>query len=212
MYNEQNYQNQINYQQPFQQTYNNAFKTFADYEIEKNMRQTIQQDMLREYDFIIQESYILLNEIYKYQGNSLIRDSNNVYFTYKGRDFINKIDNLAEIETELSTVMPRPVQIIRIRDTKTIVNDRRVNSHNIYLPLFLINSKVEPVLIFDIYDNVKNSGYAFNLFTYTSYLNQRFETLQQYNKNELEKQYNTFLQNVPLSEKEQYLKLTHEPK
>lgn len=197
----------INYQQPIQQSYNNAFKTFVDYEIEKSMRHTIEHDMLREYDFIIQESYLVLKEVYKYQGNFITRDSNNIYLTYNNTNFINQIDKVEEIETELSTIMSRPVKIIK--DTKTIVNDRRVNPHKIYLPIYLINSKVEPVLIFDIYENIKDKNYSFNLFTYTHYLNQRFINLSNSNINELEKLNIYSLKGIDFLNKEHYLELVN---
>ena len=112
---------QINYQQPFQQFVNSAAKSFADYEIEKNIRQSIHRDMIQEYDYIIQESNLLISEIYKFQGNSLTRDSKNIYLCYNSKNFTNQIDTLKEIETELSTIMSRPVKIVI--DTKTIVDD-----------------------------------------------------------------------------------------
>lgn len=190
-----------------QQSYNNAFKTFADYEIEKNMRLTIEQDMLREYDYIIQESYVLLNEIYKLQGNSLTRDSKNIYLSYNNKNFRNQIDKTEEIETELSNIMSRPVKIIK--DTKTIVNDRRSNPHKIYLPLYLIHSKIEPILVFDIYENIKDKNYSFNIFTYTNYLTKRLESTLETNEYELEEFYNYSLFGVPLNNKINYLKLTN---
>ena len=119
MYPNQHFPNELNYQQPFQQTINNAFRKFSDHQIEVNIRQMIQQDMLREYDFIISECYVLLNSIYKFQGNSLTRDSNSVFLAFNGKNIANQIDNLEEVETELSTVTPRPVEIVK--DTKNIV-------------------------------------------------------------------------------------------
>ena len=85
---------QINYQQPFQQFVNSAAKSFADYEIEKNIRQSIHRDMIQEYDYIIQESNLLISEIYKFQGNSLTRDSKNIYLCYNSKNFTNQIDTL----------------------------------------------------------------------------------------------------------------------
>jgi len=209
-----NYQRQImpntpvNLYQPFQQVINNAFRKFSDQEIERNIRQTIEQDMLREYDFIIQECYILLNKIYEYQNNSLTRDSNNVYFTYNGKNLINKIENLEEIEVELSTVIPgRAVKIVK--DTKDIVTLRRNDPHKIYLPLFLINTRIEPTLVFDIYDNIKDNNYSFNLFTYTHYLLQRHSDHLTLNKKELKDVYEYSFNKVPLNGKDYSVELTN---
>lgn len=198
---------QINYQQPFQQFVNNAVKSFADYEIEKNIRQSIHIDMLQEYDFIIYESNLLISEIYKFHGNFLTRDSRNIYLCYNAKNIINQIDTLEEIETELSTIISRPVEIVI--DTKTIVNDKRANPQKIYLPIYLIHSKIEPVIIFDIYDKTKDKGYYFNLFTYTHYLSQRFNLLN-INKEELETLHNYSLKGIEFTNKDYYLKLVDE--
>ncbi len=163
----------LDYQQPYQQTYNNIYKTIAEYELEKNMRQEIQQDKLREYDFIVQEANGLLFELHKYIGNSLTRDSSNIYLIYQGSSFKCTHKNSSEIEKELSSLLSREVEILE--DTKNIFDKKINNPNKIYLPLFFIKSKIEPILIFDIYNTVKNSEYFFNLFTYTSYLNNRFE-------------------------------------
>ncbi|MDD2790343.1 MAG: hypothetical protein PHU40_06685 [Sulfurimonas sp.] len=120
----------VDLQQPFQQVASNAFRKFSDQELERNIRQTIEWDMLREYDFIIQECYILVNKIYENQNNSLTRDLNKVYFTDNGNNPINKIDDLHDIETELSTVISRPVKIVK--DTKAIVVYKRNDPHKIY--------------------------------------------------------------------------------
>ena len=198
---------QINYQQPFQQFVNSAAKSFADYEIEKNIRQSIHRDMIQEYDYIIQESNLLISEIYKFQGNSLTRDSKNIYLCYNSKNFTNQIDTLKEIETELSTIMSRPVKIVI--DTKTIVYDKRANPQKIYLPIYLIHSKIEPVIIFDIYDNSKDKGYSFNLFTYTHYLSQRFIYPSNTNEEELEKLHNYYLKGIEFINKKHYLKLVN---
>lgn len=203
MYNNQYPLNQINYQKPFQQFVDNAVRSIADYEIEKNIRQSIHKDMLLEYDYIIQEANLLINEIYKFQGNSLTRDSKNIYLSYNSKIFINQIDKVEEIETELSTIMPRPVKIIN--NTKTIVNDKKANPHTIYLPKYLIHSKIEPALIFDIYDNTKDKGYSFNLFTYTHYLSQRF-IHSDVNTKELEELYHYSLNGIS-TDNNHYLRL-----
>lgn len=161
--------------------------------------------MLQEYDHIIYESNLLINEIYKFHGNFLTRDSKNIYLFYNSKNFINQIDKVEEIETELSRIMSRPVKIIN--NTKTIVNDKRANPHTIYLPIYLIHSKIEPVLIFDIYDNTKDKGYSFNLFTYTHYLSQRFIDLSNSNGEELKKLHNYSLGGIEFINKEHYLNL-----
>jgi len=66
----------INFQQPLQQFYNNTFNTYADYQIERNMRFTIEQDVRQEYDFIIREAHSLLNKLYQSPNNTLTKDSN----------------------------------------------------------------------------------------------------------------------------------------
>lgn len=197
----------VDLHQPFQQVINNAFRKFSDQEIERNIRQTIEQDMLREYDSIIQSCYILLNIIYNDPNNSLTRDSNNVYLTYNGKNLINKIESLEEIETELSTVMPRPVEIVK--DTKAIVTHRRNDPHKIYLPLFLINTRIEPALVFDIYDNIKDNSYSFNLFTYTHYLLQRHSDHLTVNEQKLKDIHEYSFNSVELSKKDYYLELTN---
>jgi hypothetical protein len=198
----------INLQQPMQESFNNIFRSLSEQEIENNIRQTIEQSMLREYDYIIQECYLLLNKIYAYQNNFLNRDTSNLYFTYNGKSFICKIDDLEEIETELSTVMPQPVQIVT--DTKNIVNYKKADPFKIYLPLFLINTRVEPTLVFDIYDNIKNSTYSFNLFTYTDYLLHRLNNQSlTINKQELEDIYEFSFKSVPLSKKDDCIELTN---
>ncbi len=198
---------QVDLHQPFQQVINNAFRKFSDQEIERNIRQTIEQDMLREYDSIIQSCHILLSIIYTNPNNSLTRDSSNVYLTYNGKNLINKIDNIEEIETELSTVMPRPVKIVI--DTKTIVTKRRNDPHKIYLPLFLINTRIEPALVFDIYDNIKDNSYSFNLFTYTHYLLQRHSDHLTVNEQELKDVYEYSFNEVPLNDKDYSIELTN---
>jgi hypothetical protein len=197
----------VDLHQPFQQAINNSFRKFSDQEIERNLRQNIEQDMLREYDFIIYECYILLNIIYSDPNNSFTRDSTNVYFTYNGTNLTNKIDILNEIETGLSTVMPRPVEIVL--DTKTIVMKRRSDPHKIYLPLFLINTRIEPALVFDIYDNIKNKDYSFNLFTYTHFLLERLSDHLSINEQELEYVYEYSFKYVPLNKKDYSIELTN---
>ena len=207
-FNNQQIPMQINFQQPFQQSYNNAFRRYSDYEIERNMRLIIEQDMLREYDFIIQEAYLLINEVYKFQGNSLTRDSNNIYLSYDNINYINQIDQLEEIETELSPLMSRQVKIIT--DTKTIVNLRRTDPHKIYIPLFLINSKIEPILLFDIYDDTKDNNYSYNLFTYTEYLKQRFQLISELDKNVLHKVYEDAFKPQDIKEENNYNRINNE--
>lgn len=207
-FNNQQIPMQINFQQPFQQSYNNAFRRYSDYEIERNMRLIIEQDMLREYDFIIQEAYLLINEVYKFQGNSLTRDSNNIYLSYDNINYINQIDQLEEIETELSPLMSRQVKIIK--DTKTIVNLRRTDPHKIYIPLFLINSKIEPILLFDIYDDTKDNNYSYNLFTYTEYLKQRFQLISELDKNVLHKVYEDAFKPQDIKEENNYNRINNE--
>lgn len=204
-YNNNPYLSQLNYNQPLQQTFNNAVNRFADYAIEKNIRQTIQQDLLREYDFIIQEAHWLLNMLYNNQYNSLSKDSSNLYLTFNGKDFINKLDSLSEIELELANVLSREVKIVK--DTKAIVELRRQDPQKIYLPLFLIRSKIEPILVFDIYDEKKDGGYYFNLFTYTDYLSLRLSKNNRADPLDFEKIKKYSFESVPLNQKDLYLEL-----
>jgi hypothetical protein len=199
--------NGFNFHQPLQQSFNNAIKSFSDYEIERNIRQTVQQDLLREYDFIISECYLLLNELHNNMYSSLTKDSQQIYLTLNGDSFSEKIDNCEKIQTELGKVLSRDVTIIK--DTKNIVHDKRANPHKIYLPLFLIASKIEPLLVFDIYSNIKDNNYSYNLFTYTTYLNQRFNVNQEF-KNKWKAFYDYTFNSVPLAEKEYYLKIKDE--
>jgi len=144
-----NQQIPINFQQPLQQFYNNTFNTYAGYQIERNMRFTIEQDVRQEYDFIIREAYSLLNKLYENLNNSLTKDSNNIYLTYNGKQFSNSIKDCGEIEAELFNVLLKEVKIVI--NTNTLVNSRREQPQKVYLPLFLIKSKIEPSLVFDIY-------------------------------------------------------------
>ena len=161
-------------QQPYQ---NNLYpKQQIDYEIEKRLRQEIQYDSLREYDEIVSEARVLLNSIIKNPNNSLKKDSKYIYLVYNNKVLTNPLENIDEIEKELSTTFSKEVKIVK--DTKDIVEKRRTNPQFLYLPMFLIPNKIEPILIFDIYDNVKDGGYYFNLFTYTPYLTKRFEEIQ----------------------------------
>src|SRR5574344_396722 len=161
-------------QQPYQ---NNLYpKQQIDYEIEKRLRQEIQYDSLREYDEIVSEAHGLLNSIIINPNNSLKKDANNIYLVYNYKVLTNPLENIDEIEKELSVTFSKEVKIVK--DTKDIVEKRRTNPQFLYLPMFLIPNKIEPILIFDIYDNVKDGGYYFNLFTYTPYLTKRFEEIQ----------------------------------
>ncbi|MCT7508607.1 type IV secretory system conjugative DNA transfer family protein [Aliarcobacter cryaerophilus] len=158
-------------QQPYQ---NNLYsKQQIDYEIEKRLRQAIQYDSLREYDEIVSEARGLLNSIIINPNNSLKKDANNIYLNCNNKVLINPLENIDEIEKELSTTFSKEVKIVK--DTKDIVEKRRDNPQIIYLPLFLIPNKIEPIWIFDVYDNVKNGDYHFNFFTYTPYLTKRFK-------------------------------------
>jgi len=195
----------INYQQPLQQFYNNTFNSFATYQIEQNMRQTIEQDMLREYDFILREAHWLLNEINSNQFNSFNKDSKNVYLTLNGNSLINPIEEPEPIERELAHVLSREVHIVI--DTKSLVSKRRENPQKIYLPLFLIPSKIEPTLVFDPYDQVKDSLLYFNLFTYNNLLLQRLSPTQKTNKNDIEKLYEYAFQKIPLNNKNNAIEL-----
>ncbi|QOY52634.1 helicase HerA domain-containing protein [Candidatus Sulfurimonas baltica] len=196
----------IDLQQPLQQSFNNTFRTLSDYAIEKNMRQTIKQDMLNEYDYIIQECHWLIDEISKNQSNSLTKDSNNIYFIHNGENFISKIEDMSNIEIELFHVLSREVKIYK--DTNNLVENKRDQPHKIHLPLHIIKSKIEPILVFDIYDEIKNSSYSFNLFTYTHYLEQRLNTqIQKITKQELEKIYRFSFDSVLLNEKEYSIEL-----
>src|SRR5574344_1142401 len=161
-------------QQPYQ---NNLYpKQQIDYEIEKRLRQEIQYDSLREYDEIVSEARGLLNSIIKNPNNSLKKDSKYIYLVYNNKVLTYPLENIDEIEKELSTTFLKEVKIVK--DTKDIVEKRRTNPQFLYLPMFLIPNKIEPTLIFDIYDNVKDGYYYFNFFTYTPYLTKRLEEIQ----------------------------------
>jgi energy-coupling factor transporter ATP-binding protein EcfA2 len=201
-----NQQIPINFQQPLQQFYNNTFNTYADYQIERNMRHTIEQDFLQEYDFIIREAHLLLNEISKNPDNSLTKDSNNLYLTYYADPISNTIDNCNEIEAELFNVLSKEVKIVK--DTNTLVSRRREQPQRIYLPLFLIKSKIEPSLVFDIYDSIKDNTFSFNLFTYTDYLSQRISDNENISSLELKDLYKFTFDQVLLFEKDYCIELT----
>lgn len=197
----------MNFQQHLQQAHNNAFNRYADYQIERNMRFTIEQDLRQEYDFIINEAHLLLNTFYVNPFNSLTKNSNNIYLTYNGNFFTNTISDCNEIEAELFPVLSREVKIIK--DTTTLIANRRKQPQNIYLPLFLIKSQIEPILVFDIYNTTKNNTFTFNLFTYTDYLLQRINDNFRINKQELEDIHKFTFDTVALDKKNYCIKLTN---
>ena len=161
-------------QQPYQ---NNLYpKQQINYEIEKRLRQEIRYDLMAEYDEIISLARVLLEKIIINPNNSLKKDSKYIYLVYNNKVLTNPLENIDEIEKELSTTFSKEVKIVK--DTKDIVEEKSLNPHIVYLPMFLIPNKKEPTIIFDIYDNVKDGGYYFNLFTYTPYLTKRFEEIQ----------------------------------
>ncbi len=197
----------INPYQPMQQNFNNFVNTYFNYEIEKSMRLTIQQDLWQEYGSIINEAHQLLNKLHINRDNSLQKDSVNIYLTYNGSPFTNPINDCKEIEDALSHVFSREVEIVK--NTNDLINTKRTNIHKIYLPLFLIKSKIEPLLIFDIYSNIKDTEYSFNLFTYTFYLQNRLEKYN-INRRELENLSEfSFNKSVDLNKKNIYVKLTN---
>lgn len=196
----------INYQQPLQQHYNNFANAYFNYDIEKIMRQAIQQDMQQEYDAIINECRQLLNQLHSNLTNSLIKDSNTIYLTYDGVQFTSPIDSSTEVEEKLYNVFSKEVKIIK--DSETLVNSKRTQPQKIYLPLFLIKSKIEPTFIFDIYDSTNNNTYLFNLFVYTNYLLHRLSDKFEINKQELEN-IHEFRSNNSLLHKDNYIELTN---
>lgn len=189
----------INFQQPFQQVYNNAFNTIVNHQIEKDMRHTIQQEMLSDYDYIINECHQLLNQINLTQNSSLTKDSSNIYFIHQGKAFTNNINNTNEIEMELANILSKEVKIIT--DTNTLVDSKRNQPQKIYIPLFLIKSQLEPIVVFDIYDTVKNNTFSYNLFTYTHFLIHRINDNFRINKQELEDIHKFTFDTVTLDEK-----------
>ncbi|OHE15988.1 MAG: hypothetical protein A2525_04475 [Sulfurimonas sp. RIFOXYD12_FULL_36_11] len=196
----------INYQQPYQQAYNSGFNKSANYEIEKWYRQAIRQDLIQEYDDIVNEARALINEITKHQGNTIARDSQNIYLILNSKSLIKKLDDLGEIKNELSSIFLREVEIVL--DTANIVKIKNNNPQKIYIPLYLIPTRIEPLLIFDIYDNTKNGSYYFNLFTYSNYLIYRLYNSIPIDKQELENVSKFSFQHVPLDEKAYYIELT----
>jgi len=192
--------------QPMQQNFNNFVNTYFNYEIEKSMRLSIQQDMQFEYDNIINEAHQFLNQLFNSPYNSLIKDAENLYLAYNGSTFTNPINNCQEIEQELFNVFSR--EVIIVNDTDELVETKRSQSLKIYLPLFLIKSRVEPTLVFDIYSNIKNDIFSFNLFTYTNYLLQRTSDSITLNKQELQEVYTFSFDQVPIEKKNYCIKLT----
>ena len=144
-------------------------------ELERNIRESIKFESLRNYDNIINKARYYLNDLL---NNSLLKDSNNIYLNINSENLINSFTDCKEIENKLSTIVSQPIKIIQ--DTESIVEKHEKEPHIIYLPLFLIQSKIEPKFIFDIYDNTKGNIFYFNLFTYTQYLQERIKIIPDY--------------------------------
>jgi len=161
-------------QPTYQQQVNQVEQQILSLRIEQAGRVYKNMDKKAQYNSIIQSALDFLQ--YLNSINMFIeKDANNVYVNEIGAITISSLTNLTECEQKLSSINYGDVKIVT--DTSNLIDLANENSHILYIPLFMIQDKVKPTIVFDIYDKdtIKKSSHIYNSFVYTEYLYKRFK-------------------------------------